>query len=153
MAAMSRQRRYVRSRVAPFLVPQDADDAYQSVVDQLFEDIVGFNAIILDLPPGVTALTHENLLRSAIGRSFTMVGMQYIYSDGLLQASALLYSLVQNHAFSDGNKRTAYWSCAYFLQRCGYWRYDIFLNRREAVAYETWCWISPAKARMCSVGG
>lgn len=121
MAAASRHGRYARSRVAPFLVPQDdPDDAYQSVVGQFFEDIVGFNAIILDLPLGITALTHEHLLRSTIARPFTMVGMQYVYSDGLLQGAALLYSLIQNHPFSDGNKRTAYWGCAYFLQRCGY---------------------------------
>jgi hypothetical protein len=51
MAPFSRQRRYVRPNVAPYAIPQDtgSGDAYRQVVDQLFEDIVGFNGIILDL--------------------------------------------------------------------------------------------------------
>lgn len=119
-------------------MPQDIafSDAYRQVVDQLFEDIVGFNGIILNLPPGKSALAREELLRSAIERPFTTIGVSYVYPDGLLQAAALLYSLIQNHPFADANKRTAYWACAYFLRQCGYWHHDIFLNHQEAFGYE-----------------
>ena len=132
------KRRYRRGPVAPFPLPQDIGfaDACQQTIDQLYEDIHGFNSIILDLPEGASALNRPELLRSAIQRPFTTIGSDLVYTDGLLQASALLYSLVQSHPFVDGNKRTAYWGYAFFLQQCGYWRGDPFLNAAEAVAYE-----------------
>jgi death on curing protein len=131
-------RRYRRGSVAPFPLPQGVDfaDACQQVIDQLYEDIKGFNAIILDLPEDASALNRPELLRSAVQRPFTTVGASLVYADGLLQASALLYSLIQNHPFSDANKRTAYWGCAFFLQQCGYWSGEPFLSSKEAFDYE-----------------
>lgn len=111
-------------------------DACQQAIDQLCGDIAGFNAIILNLPEGASALNRPELLGSAVQRPFTTIGRKFVYADGLFQASALLYSLIQNHPFTDANKRTAYWSCAFFLQQCGYWRSEPFLNSNEAQAYE-----------------
>ena len=124
--------------MAPFPVPQHVPfpDAYLQVVDQLVVDVVAFNGIILQLSPEDSVPAHEELLRSAIERPFTTTSTGFVYSDGMLQAAALLYALIQNHPFVDGNKRTAYWACAYFLLRCGYWHDAIFLNRREARTYE-----------------
>jgi prophage maintenance system killer protein len=132
------RRRYRRGSVAPFSILQVVDfaDACQQVIEQLYEDIKGFNAIILDLPEGASALNRPELLRSAVQRPFTTVGASFVYADGLLQASALLYSLIQNHPFSDANKRTAYWGCAFFLQQCGYWSGDPLLSSKEAFDYE-----------------
>lgn len=138
MTEKSSTGRYRRGPVAPFPLPQDIGfaDACQQASDQLYEDIHGFNSIILDLPEGASALNRPELLRSAVQRPFTTIGPDLIYADGLLQASALLYSLIQNHPFTDANKRTAYWGCAFFLRQCGYWSDDPFLNAKEAVAYE-----------------
>lgn len=138
MATYPSKGRYRQGPVAPFPLPPDSAiaDACQQAIEQLCQDIQGFNAIILDLPEGVSALNRPELLRSAVQRPFATVGSDFIYSDGLRQASALLYSLIQNHPFTDANKRTAYWGCAFFLQQCGYWRDVPFLNATEAVAYE-----------------
>lgn len=138
MASRSSKGRYGQKPVAPFPLPQDIGvaDACQQVIEQLYLDIQGFNSIILELPEGAHALNRPELLRSAVQRPFTTIGLDFVYSDGLLQASALLYSLIQNHPFTDANKRTAYWGCAYFLQQCGYWRSAPFLSSREALAYE-----------------
>src|SRR5258708_13148500 len=51
-----------------------------------------------------------------------MYGSEFTYSTGIEQAAALFHSLIQNHAFEDGNKRTTVTSCLYVLDRCGYWR-------------------------------
>ena len=138
MTPHSSTRRYGQGSVAPFPLPQDRSftDACRQVTDRLYKDIEGFNAIILGLPTGVSALNRPELLHSAVQRPFTTLDFELVYNNGLLQAAALLYSLVQNHPFSDANKRTAYWGCAYFLQQCGYWRDGPFINRKEAFAYE-----------------
>lgn len=135
---MSRKGRYRQGPVAPFPLSQDGSfqDACQQAIDQLFDDIHGFNTIILDLPDGASALNRPELLRSAVQRPFTTIGADLVYSDGLRQASALLYSLVQNHPFADANKRTAYLGCAFFLQQCGYWDSRPFWSLKEATGYE-----------------
>jgi death-on-curing protein len=59
------------------------------------------------------------LLESAVHRpSATMFG-QEAYGDLLHKAAALLQSLVINHPFVDGNKRTAWVSCMVFLAMNG----------------------------------
>ncbi len=130
--------RYSQQPVAPFPLPRNVEfaDACRQVIDQLCEDIAGFNAIILDLPEGASALNRPALLGSAVQRPFTTIAHKFVYADGLSQASALLYSLIQNHPFTDANKRTAYLSCVYFLQQCGYWKSEPFLSGNEAQAYE-----------------
>lgn len=138
MAFKSSRGRYRQEPVAPFPLPQNMGfaDACQHVIDQLCEDIIGFNTIILNLPEDASALNRPELLSSAVQRPFTTIDRKFVYADGLFQASALLYSLIQNHPFTDANKRTAYWSCAFFLQQCGYWKSDPFLSSSEAQAYE-----------------
>lgn len=56
--------------------------------------------------------------------------------DVLPQAAALCYSLVNNHAFIDGNKRTAFLTMDVFLRRNGYvMRFDSrWVDVIEAVA-------------------
>ncbi len=61
--------------------------------------------------PGVRDL---GLLQSALSRP----GSGY-YESLSLQASALLQSLAQNHAFIDGNKRVAFAATAIFLRLNG----------------------------------
>jgi death-on-curing protein len=43
----------------------------------------------------------------------------YFYPDVLDKAAIILYSIVKNHPFSDGNKRTAFLTLISFLNRCG----------------------------------
>lgn len=65
-------------------------------------------------PPGVRSL---DLLESAVSRPSTSLGGQYKYSTIQSAGAALLHSLVQNHAFHNGNKRTALVSLLVMLDR------------------------------------
>lgn len=55
-------------------------------------------------PSGVKS---QALLESAQGRPFTSIGKIEKYPDFYLKAAALFHSLTKNHAFHNGNKRTA----------------------------------------------
>lgn len=56
-----------------------------------------------------------NLLISAASRSQATFGGFDLYSDVFAKAAALIHSLVLNHPFVDGNKRTAITATARFL--------------------------------------
>lgn len=47
-----------------------------------------------------------------------------------------MHSLVKNHVFEDGNKRTASTSTLFFLERCGYWEYGLLLTEKESREFE-----------------
>jgi death on curing protein len=55
-------------------------------------------------PPGVK---DENLLESAVGRQFTSLGAEPKYKTFAHMAASLFYGIALNHAFHNGNKRTA----------------------------------------------
>lgn len=61
-----------------------------------------------------------NLLISAITRPQASFAGADLYSDIFFKAAALLHSVVLNHAFVDGNKRTATVSTARFMFINGY---------------------------------
>jgi death-on-curing protein len=67
-------------------------------------------------PPGLRDL---NLLGSAISRPSTSLGRLEKYPSLELKAAALFYALAKNHAFHNGNKRTALVSMLSFLDRNG----------------------------------
>ena len=63
-------------------------------------------------PPGVR---DENLLESAVSRPSTSIGETKKYPSVEMAAAALLHSIIHNHAFHNGNKRTALVSMLAFL--------------------------------------
>ncbi|WP_458109291.1 type II toxin-antitoxin system death-on-curing family toxin [Arthrobacter sp. R3-55] len=65
-------------------------------------------------PSGVRSIA---LLESAVSRPATSLGGQYKYCTVESAGAALLHSLVQNHAFHNGNKRTALVALLVFLDR------------------------------------
>jgi death-on-curing family protein len=69
-------------------------------------------------PPGVK---NVGLLESATARPFIAIAGQDVYPSPFGKAGALLHSLVQNHPFFNGNKRTALVSTLVFLANCGIW--------------------------------
>ena len=60
------------------------------------------------------------LIESAVARPQASFDGEDMYSDIFDKAAALLQSLLKNHAFTDGNKRTALSSAAIFLRLNGY---------------------------------
>lgn len=78
------------------------------------EDILLIHAEMLARFGGIKGVRDPNALSSAVGR----VQSGY-YSDVIEEAAALFESLSQNHAFLDGNKRTAITATALFLRLNG----------------------------------
>ena len=60
------------------------------------------------------------LIESAVARPQASFGSKYLYISIFDKAAALLQSLLKNHPFVDGNKRTALTSAGLFLNKNGY---------------------------------
>ena len=61
-----------------------------------------------------------NVLEAASMRPHTAVGSRLKYPTVEMAAAALLHSLIQDHPFHDGNKRTGIVSCLVFLDKNNY---------------------------------
>jgi death-on-curing family protein len=68
------------------------------------------------VPPGVKDV---GLVESAVNRPRTSMGDELKYPNSQMAAAALFHSLIQNHAFYNGNKRTAIVTMLAFLDENG----------------------------------
>ena len=59
----------------------------------------------------------EGLLESAIARPYQTFGGNDLYPTVFEKAAAIAESIVINHPFVDGNKRTGFLTCWQFLNR------------------------------------
>ena len=64
---------------------------------------------------GATAIRDLGALESAVAQSRTTFGGEDLYPDLAAKAAALGFSLIQNHPFVDGNKRTGHAALETFL--------------------------------------
>lgn len=69
---------------------------------------------------GSSGLRDVSLLESAVFRPQSSFGGEDLYPTVFNKASALIHSLVLNHPFIDGNKRTGTVSLLVFLEMNGY---------------------------------
>jgi death-on-curing protein len=69
---------------------------------------------------GLPGIANFNLLESAIAQPQASFSGDYLHPDVASQAAAYLYHLCCNHAFLDGNKRTATAATLTFLEANGY---------------------------------
>lgn len=69
---------------------------------------------------GIHGVRDVSMLLSALGRPQATFDKRPLYPDLFSQAAALLDSLIRNHPFLDGNKRTAITVTALFLQKNGF---------------------------------
>lgn len=69
---------------------------------------------------GSQGIRERGLLESALARPLATFGGQILYDTPFKRAAALAESLVLNHGFVDGNKRTAMYATAAWLEREGY---------------------------------
>ena len=68
---------------------------------------------------GPTAVRDMGALESAIAQPRMQFGGEDLYSDLAAKAGAMAFSLIQNHPFVDGNKRTAFVAAELFLDLNG----------------------------------
>lgn len=69
---------------------------------------------------GSTGIRDIGLIESAVARPRASFGGKDLYQNVFGKAAALLQSLLKNHPFVDGNKRTALSSAGIFLKLNGY---------------------------------
>ncbi|KZM68761.1 type II toxin-antitoxin system death-on-curing family toxin [Nocardia terpenica] len=81
------------------------------------EDVLEIASAVTD---GTAVVRDPGLLQAAVFRYRTTVFGEDAYPTVFEKAAALLESLARNHAFVDGNKRTAWTSAVVFLGLNGY---------------------------------
>jgi death-on-curing protein len=84
------------------------------------EQILFLHARLVDETGGSHGVRDLGLLLSAAGRPQAGFEGQDLYPDPFSKAAALLDSLIRNHPFIDGNKRTGVAAAGLFLVRNGY---------------------------------
>lgn len=72
------------------------------------KEVLAIHSNILAQTGGSDGVRDISLLESALARPFQSFGGQDFYPDPIDKSAALLESIVKNHPFMDGNKRTGY---------------------------------------------
>lgn len=83
------------------------------------EDILKIHKLLIDQFGGSHGLRDESSLNSAINRPFATFDQQELYPEPVDKAAAILESIVTNHPFIDGNKRTGYVLARLLLLKSG----------------------------------
>ena len=96
------------------------------------EDVLVVHEMVIESAGGKQGVRDFLLFHSAIYRPQASFGGQDLYVDLFDKAAALTHSLLLNHPFLDGNKRTALAVCERFLYINGY---DMRASQREKVDF------------------
>ena len=80
------------------------------------EDVLFIHSILIQEFGGTPGIRSNGLLESAIKRPFQTFDGNELYPTALDKAAAIIESIVKNHPFVDGNKRTGYVLMRLFLR-------------------------------------
>ena len=83
-------------------------------------EVLLLHARLVQLTGGSRGVRDMGLLESALARPQAVFGGDDMYPNLWIKVAALAHSLVQNHPFVDGNKRTAFVAAGIFLELNGY---------------------------------
>ncbi len=72
------------------------------------KEVEGIHEILIDKFGGSTGIRDWGALESAINRPYQTFDQKELYPNSVDKAAAIFESLISNHPFIDGNKRTAY---------------------------------------------
>lgn len=81
--------------------------------------VLAIHQILIKEFGGSEGVRDQNGLESAISRPFQTFGGQALYPEAVDKAAAITESIVKNHPFVDGNKRTGYVLMRLFLMQEG----------------------------------
>jgi death on curing protein len=95
-------------------------------------EVYTLHAAILAKSKGKGGIRDFSLLHSAVERPKATFGGKSLYPTLFVQAAALLQSLCLNHAFTDGNKRSAWGATKRFLWINGY---NLITKRMEGANF------------------
>jgi death-on-curing protein len=85
-----------------------------------YEEVLEIHQTLLAAFGGAAGVRDEGLLKSAIDRPFAGFGESEFYTTPAEKAGAMLESVVKNHPFVDGNKRTGYVLMRLILMQSGH---------------------------------
>lgn len=100
------------------------------------EQVLFIHSRLVDETSGGHGLRDPGMLLSALGRPQATFDAADLYHDIFQKAAALMDSLVRNHPFVDGNKRTAIVATVSFLQLNGY---QFIAENDEVVVFTLAC--------------
>ena len=80
------------------------------------EQVLFIHSRLIDTSGGTHGIRDTGLLQSSVERPKAMFEGKDLYPDIFHKAAALMESLIKNHPFIDGNKRTAITAAGIFLQ-------------------------------------
>jgi death-on-curing protein len=83
-------------------------------------EVLLLHAWLIERTGGSGGVRDVGLLESALARPQATFGQDDLYPDLWSKAAALMHSLIRNHPFVDGNKRTALAATGIFLELNGY---------------------------------
>lgn len=95
-------------------------------------EIIAINEEMVALYGGLHGVKDLNMLSLAVGRPQMSVGFQDAYKSIFDKAAAMFHSIINNHPFFDGNKRTSLFTAVLFLELNG-WLLEF--KRKEAVKF------------------
>lgn len=72
------------------------------------DEVLAIHQLAIKKFGGIAGVRDMNLLDAAINRPYATFDQQELYPTAVEKAAAILESIVKNHPFSDGNKRTGY---------------------------------------------
>lgn len=84
------------------------------------DEVIGIHERMIAIGGGRREVHDFTLLHSAIERPKAQFSGKYLYETIWLMAAAMMQSLVKNHPFDDGNKRTSFFTTQRFLYKNGY---------------------------------
>lgn len=82
-------------------------------------DVLEIHQTLIQAFGGASGVRDEGLLRAALERPFAGFGETAFYPTPTEKAAALVESIVKNHPFIDGNKRTGYVLMRLLLMQAG----------------------------------
>ncbi len=99
------------------------------------QDVLLLHQLAIDEFGGSHGLRDLGLLASAVGRPHSTFDGKELYPDVYAKGAALVHSLLLNHQFVDGNKRTAMFSVMVFLELNGL---EFTASQKEVVDTALW---------------
>ena len=93
-----------------------------------FDSVIEIHETLIKQFGGISGIRDKNLLISAISRPSSGTKDQEFYPSPAQKAAAIIESIVKNHPFIDGNKRTGYVLMRIVLLEFGF---DIKANQDE----------------------
>jgi death-on-curing protein len=95
------------------------------------DEVIRIHDVLIDEFGGSKGIRDVGLLESAISRPFQTFDNKDLYQTPIDKSSAIFESLIKNHPFIDGNKRTAY-----VLLRLILLQYDLDITASQDEKYD-----------------